>query len=343
MRILLTANITPFLHGGADYHINGLHQALRQAGFETELLRFPFRFSPGQDILNLMDYCSSLDMNTPNGMSIDRVISLQFPGYGLQHQHHWVWLMHQHRAVYELYDRQPQDRETAHLREAIRRYDGETLGRAEKVFANSTRVAERLQQYNGIASEPLHHPPAHFERFCYEETLPYVLYPSRLETLKRQDLLIEAARHLRSPVKILLMGEGGQYARYQALIAEHDLGGRVLLLGRATEAEKIAYYAHALAVCFIPFDEDYGYITLEAMLSAKPVITTSDSGGPLAFVQHGQTGWVCEPDPRELATAIDEAYEQPAATRAKGLAGRSLYGELGITWDNVVERLTAEV
>lgn len=343
MRLLLTANIAPFLHGGADYHIHGLFNALQQHGFAVELIRFPFKFSPLSDIRHLMGYCEGLELNSPNGMSIDRVISLQFPGYGVQHDDHWVWLMHQHRAVYELFEEDSADADLAQLREDIVRYDNRVLAQARRVFTNSARVSERLLDYNRIQGEPLHHPPAFIERFRCEEALPYVFYPSRLESLKRQWLLIEAARHLRSPVKILLAGDGGQYTRYRDMIREYGLDERVLLMGRISEAEKIACYAHSLAVCFVPYDEDYGYITLEAMLSAKPVITTTDAGGPLAFVQHGRNGSVCEPDAQALAAAIDEIYYEQKASVAMGCEGRVLYDELGISWSNVVEKLTAEV
>lgn len=343
MRLLLTANLAPFLHGGADYHIHGLFNALQRHGFAVELVRFPFKFSPLSDIRHLMGYCGGLELNSPNGMSIDRVISLQFPGYGIQHDDHWVWLMHQHRAVYELFDPDSADTELTRLRDEIVRYDNRTLQQARAVFTNSARVSERLLHYNGIRGEPLHHPPAFTKRFRCEEALPYVFYPSRLESLKRQELLIEAARYLRSPVKILLAGDGGQYARYRDMIREYGVDKQVLLMGRISEAEKIACYAHSLAVCFVPYDEDYGYITLEAMLSAKPVITTTDAGGPLAFVRHGRNGLVCEPDAQALATAIDKIHDNQKAGREMGCEGRTLYDELGISWSNVVEKLTAEV
>jgi glycosyltransferase involved in cell wall biosynthesis len=59
------------------------------------------------------------------------------------------------------------------------------------------------------------------------------------------------------------------------------------LHGPITERQLIDLYAGALAVVFPPFDEDYGYVTLEAFLARKPVITTTDAGGPLEFVEDG--------------------------------------------------------
>lgn len=339
MNIIVTACQVPFISGGATYHVEGLVSALQQAGHNVELLRFPFQFQPEDSIERLMQHCESLDLSCPNGQRVDRVISLQFPGYGVQHPHHTVWIMHQHRLVYELFDAASATPAQQRLREQVIAYDSRVLGQARKLFANSARVAERLQQYNGLQAEPLSHPPAFAERFRCAGALPYIFYPSRLESLKRQDLLIEAARHLRSPVGILIAGSGGQQERYQRMIAEYGLEQRVRLLGQISEQEKIAFYANALGVFFGPHDEDYGYITLEAMLSAKPVLTCQDSGGPLAFVLEGETGHILPPEPQAIAAAIDRLHASPERAARMGRAGRERYQQLGISWKTTLDRL----
>lgn len=341
MNIIVTACQVPFIFGGATHQVNGLVKALQAAGHNVELLRFPFQFSPEAAIHALMKHCEGLDLSRPNGQTVDRVISLQFPGYGVQHPKHVVWVMHQHRAVYELFDPATATPEHVTLRAAVTEYDQRVLSRASHRFAESPRVAERLMQYNGLASEPLAHPPAFADRFCCAPAQPYIFYPSRLETLKRQDLLIEAARQLRSPVSILIAGTGGQHHALAQKIAHHGLEHRVRLLGHLTEAEKFAFYAHALAVFFGPYDEDYGYITLEAMLSSKPVLTCTDSGGPLAFVVDGETGFVLPPQPDAIAAAIDQLHAQPERAAQMGRAGRDHYLGMDINWTRTVERLLA--
>ena len=111
------------------------------------------------------------------------------------------------------------------------------------------------------------------------------------------------------------------------------------LIGRFSEQEKFSYYAQCLAVFFAPINEDYGYITLEAMLSSKPVITCTDSGGPLEFVEHQITGYVLEPNPQEIARVIDELYFNKEKAKFMGLAGYNKYHTANISWDNVIERL----
>jgi glycosyltransferase involved in cell wall biosynthesis len=341
MKIIVTANSVPFMPGGADHHINGLVGQLRHYGHEVELLRFPFRFSPEAEVQRLMGFCEGTDLNMPNGVPVDKVISLQFPAYGVQHDDHRVWIMHQHRAVYDLHADQPQSAELAALKTAVTEFDTRVLSGAQALHANSERVAARLLEFNGLEAAPLYHPPHDADKFFTDEPYDYIFAPSRLESLKRQDLLIRAAQHLQTPVKILLGGRGGQQQRYARLIAELGVESRVQLIGGFSEAEKRVLYARSLGVAFVPKDEDYGYVTLEAMLSAKPVITCTDSGGPLEFVKHEHSGWVLPPDPQQLAAVMDQLYEDKAAAARMGEAGRAIYDNADISWHTVIERLLA--
>jgi glycosyltransferase involved in cell wall biosynthesis len=340
VKILVTANLVPFMHGGANYHIEGVTGALQAAGHEVELLRLPFRFSPEADIVRAMAHASELDFIRPNGVTIDQVVSLQFPGYGIAHPDHRVWVMHQHRLVYELYDASQATPELADLRERVIAFDNRALNAAKRVFANSGRVAERLRDFNGVSAAPLYHPPAQPTQFYCDSALDYVFFPSRLETLKRQHLVIEAARHMRSRLKIVLAGDGGQRAALTQLVERLGVGDRVALLGHVSEAEKRAFYARAQAIVFPAFDEDYGYITLEAMLSSKPVVTCTDSGGPLEFVRHDDTGWVEAPDPEALAARFDWIAAHARETAEAGRRARDAYASSGISWDRVVDTLT---
>lgn len=340
MRILLTSSQAPFLRGGAEMHADNLEAALQRAGHAVERIRLPFKFSPEADIERLMAFCEGLDLGAPNGQSVDRLISLQFPGYGLAHPHHTAWVLHQHRAVYELFDAAKASPALQRLRTQVLDFDGRVLPRLQRLFANSRRVAERMQQFNGIKAAPLYHPPPGAEALRCGEEWGYVFVPSRLESLKRQDLVIEAARYLRCPLKILLGGTGGQHARYAQLIERHGLQDRVRLMGSFNDAERVALYQHALGVVFVPRDEDLGYITLEAMYAGKPVVTCTDSGGPLEFVVPGETGWVVAPEPQALAEALEQLWADKAAARAMGEAGRARIGALGLSWDSVVEVLT---
>ncbi len=131
------------------------------------------------------------------------------------------------------------------------------------------------------------------------------------------------------------------YAKILREIEESGLQRRVKLHGRVSEKEKLQLYAHCLGVVYPPVDEDYGYITLEAMLSSKPVLTCTDSGGPLEFIRDGHSGYVTEPDAAALAEAMTRLYTNRARAVAFGRTGREDYLRKEITWETVVEKLLA--
>jgi glycosyltransferase involved in cell wall biosynthesis len=115
--------------------------------------------------------------------------------------------------------------------------------------------------------------------------------------------------------------------------------GQAEWLGQISEVEKRECYARSLGVIYPPVDEDYGYVTLEAMLSSKPVIVCSDSAGPLEFVRHEATGLIAEPTAQSVASAMDRLWQQREQAKDWGAAGRALYDHMRISWSGVVEKL----
>ena len=111
------------------------------------------------------------------------------------------------------------------------------------------------------------------------------------------------------------------------------------MLGFVSDVDLVSLYAGCRGAYYAPHDEDYGYVTVEAFLSQKPVVTTSDSGGPLEFVTDGETGMVAAPEPPAIADAIDRLWALPETRlREMGEAGRRRVE--GISWDYVIDRLT---
>ena len=96
-----------------------------------------------------------------------------------------------------------------------------------------------------------------------------------------------------------MVGEGTQRQRTEQLAESLGLADRITLRAPVDESELVDLYKDALAIVFTPFDEDYGYVTLESFLAHKPVITTPDSGGPLEFVRDTRTAWCASPRRRE--------------------------------------------
>lgn len=343
MRVLVAANLTPFIRGGAQDHIEGLCAALEQAGHSVERLQMPFGFNPQSEVQRAMQAAQALDMTAPSGQSIDRLIALQFPTWAIHHPHKVVWVMHQHRVAYELCPPDASAEDKAFY-QSIHAFDQDQLAplaQANRLFANSRRVAQRLEQFNGLRAEPLYHPPPDADLYAPQPAESVVFFPSRFETLKRQLLLIEAAQHMRSSLTLVLAGDGGEFWAARQRIDALGLGDRVKLLGRISPAEKRLWLARCMAVAYLPKDEDYGYVTLEAMASGKPLVVCSDAGGPLEFVRHAETGWVVQPEAQALAEVLDQIAQQPQRAQDMGQAGRALYTRMNITWPRVVDRLLA--
>ncbi len=165
----------------------------------------------------------------------------------------------------------------------------------------------------------------------------YVLVVGRIESVKRVDLAIAAMVQVPAPLKLIIAGDGSQRAAAERAVSEHGLRDRVVFAGAVGGDDLIALYAGALAVVYAPFDEDYGYVTLEAFLSAKPVITATDSGGTLEFVVDDQNGFVCAPEPAAIGAALARLAADRARAAQLGQAGLARARQ--ITWDGVVERL----
>ena len=63
--------------------------------------------------------------------------------------------------------------------------------------------------------------------------------------------------------------------------------------------------------------ECFGIAVIEAMAAGLPVIM-GDAGAAREIVDHGQSGWVIQPDPRSLAEALEAALAHPERLLAMG-------------------------
>ena len=341
MRVAIATVQVPYLSGGAEALAEGLRGAIAAQGHSVDLVTLPFRFFPPEQVERAMQVWASEDFTQLNLYQPDRVICLKFPAYALRHPAKALWLCHQHRSAYELYDAASASEGESRLRERIAAFDAEHLPPIERRFTISRRVSERLRDFSGVDSKPIYHPPPMAQRHYAGPSQPYVFFPSRIEHAKRQELLVRAAKHVRAPGYIVFAGEGGQMGPLKELAEKLGVSGRVRFVGRASADEMLALYANATAVAFTPRDEDYGYVTLEAMLSSKPVITCDDSGGPLEFVAKDETGLVVAPQPEAVAEAVDVVLRDAARATRMGRAGRARYDKLVPGWNLAVDLLLA--
>ena len=347
MRIAVVHPQTPFVRGGAETHTEALTRALKRAGHEAEIVTVAGKWYPATELLHQMAVWRALDLSESNGLKIDAVIALKFPAYLVPHERKIVWLIHQHRSAYELWDHpefadlSKQD-EGPQVRDMVWRSDRVSLGEAKRIFTNSRNVQERLWRSLRLSSEVLYHrsPPA--EALLDMQPGPYgdyVFLPGRMEALKRQSLVIEAMRFVKSGVRLVLVGSGPDEPMLREIVKKHGLGDRVTFEIGVSDERLHELYLNALAVHYGPFDEDYGYVTIEGFAARRPVVTTTDSGGPLEFVTDGETGLVTQPEPHATADALDRLYGDRQLARRLGEAGNEKLRATVPGWPDVVARL----
>jgi glycosyltransferase involved in cell wall biosynthesis len=214
-----------------------------------------------------------------------------------------------------------------------------TLGEARAVFAISENVAERARRSTGLDVEVLSPPPQELAYRC-EGYGDFILSVGRLDRAKRTELLIEALAQ-EAGLRAIVVGEGPERERLESLARQMNLDGRVTFAGRLGTDELSDLYARCLAVFYAPRDEDYGMVPFEAFLSEKPVVTTTDAGGPLDVVRDRETGLVVAPTADELARACVWLREHADEARTLGRAGRDVAA--AVTWDSCIDRLLAAV
>lgn len=346
MRILILNTHVPFVDGGAETHALSLQLALEQAGHIVEIVRIPFKWYPPEQIHNHLLSCRLMDLTESNGCPVDMVIGLKFPAYHVPHPNKRIWILHQFRTAFEMWgtthcDLSPQPEGRA-IRDSIEQIEKRLLPEAKHLFANSKTVAKRLNDHCGIVAKPLYHPPQNADQFFSRSYGDYLYFPSRLNRWKRQELALEALSKTKQPVKIRFSGLPDNPAYLEELKSKaRKLGvqNRVQFLGRLSFGEMLDQYAGAKAVLFIPSQEDYGYVTLEAMLASKAVITCEDSGGPTEFIQSEKEGFVCPANPDDIALAMDAFWKNPTLAAEAGLRANQRYKEIGISWESVVREL----
>ncbi|HEY7660255.1 MAG TPA: glycosyltransferase family 4 protein [Actinomycetota bacterium] len=347
MRIAVAHPQTPFVHGGAETHTETVVAALKAAGHEAEEVVVAGKWYPATELVHQMAVWRSLDLSESNGLPIDMVIALKFPAYLVPHSRKVVWLIHQHRSAYELWDHPDfadlsKQVEGPAVRDMVQQSDRVALSEAKRIFTNSRNVQERLWSSHRLTSEVLYHPSPLVEALLPRTPGPYgdaIVFPSRLEALKRQPLVIDAMRHVRTEVRLVLVGGGPDEPVLRDQIDKHRLQDRVTLTGRVPDAELQDLYLNALGVYYGPFDEDYGYVTIEGFAAHRPVVTLTDAGGPLEFVSDEVTGLVTPPEPQAIAHAFDRLFSNRPLARSLGEAGNALIRDRVPGWPDIVARL----
>jgi glycosyltransferase involved in cell wall biosynthesis len=341
--ITIVTSAPPLTEGGHLVLARSLERALAEAGHRVGIVTTPSNRFGRQGPAYLANWLTDVGM-TGNGARVDQVITLRFPAYAVRHPCQVCWLVHTMREYYDLWDDfsgrlSPQGR----LKETARR----TLIRAadtyffkhhvRRMFTISAAVRDRLARWNHVSGQVLHPPPPQRAYRC-DGYGDYLFFTSRLAPLKRADLVLRAlAEPEARGLRCVVAGEGEEQARLVQLARELGVDGCVTFAGQLDEPALVEHFARCRAVVFPPKQEDYGFVTVEAFASGKPVVTCRDSGGPLELVQTGRNGIVVAPEPAALARAFAELMGSADLAERLGRQGRADVAVL--TWANVVKQL----
>jgi glycosyltransferase involved in cell wall biosynthesis len=157
---------------------------------------------------------------------------------------------------------------------------------------------------------------------------------ARLVRGRGHDVLLHAARRLRGRIpglRVLLVGRGEGRPAIERLVVELDLESMVVFAGyRDSDLPAVL----AAMDCFVLLGagaEESCRAALEAMAAARPVVAARVGALPDTVV-HGETGWLVDADPEEVARRVEEVLTSPGLAQQMGEAGRR----------RVIERFTPE-
>jgi len=340
VKVLVLSNRVPYIRGRAEELSFNLVRQLQEAGHQAEEMRIPFSWSPTERLIEEMVIARSLRLT-----NVDRVIALKFPAYLIPHDNQVIWLLHQFRQAYDLFDagqshieRSPRGEA---IRAAIRAADEDAFRSARALYA-TPGAAKRLDRYHDLHAHVLFAPLNDPELFSGGDDGGFILAAGRVGHAERQGLLIEALAHAPG-VRLRVAGppdDAAMPGALQALAERCGVADRVIFDLRFLPREELAALVNeCTASAYIPFDEDSVGYAMEAFQAGKPVITSTDSGGVLDIVQDGETGLVTAPRPETLGQAMARMIADRSRAACLGAAGRSLLAAHNITWPKALERL----
>lgn len=206
----------------------------------------------------------------------------------------------------------------------------------DRIVADGLATADSIRLIRGSGVDP-----GAYRQVRAASEMPLVILPARLLRDKGVGEFVEAARLLRAK---------GIKARF-ALVGKPDLANPASVSQSEIDAwvsegavecwgwqdDMPSVFAQAQIVCLPTYHEGFPKSLLEAAASGCAIVTT-DIAGCREIVQRGVTGWlVATRDVQALASALQQAIEQPGLREQYGASARAL-----IATDFSIARVAAE-
>lgn len=331
----------PYCRGGIENFLTGLQRAINESTHHVaELIKIPVRENSVAQLLTSYLKCRMINLD-----HFDLIISFKYPTWMIRHRNHLVYLGHRLRGLYDsypippekdrLFSSNPLDFPGPWIQRIIRWLDNQALSpnNISYAFSMSHTIAARKCYFHSDLPPEIICGSTFREEFKCEKG-EFFLTVNRLDAPKRVDLMIRAFKQVKTDRRFVVVGSGPQENYLRAIGSSDE---RIVFEGDVPESRLIDLYARSYAVIYVPYQEDYGLVTIEAMKSGKPVVTVADSGGPLEFIENGINGLIADPSVDSLATALQTLSDNPKLVCTMGIS--ALERMRSITWKNAVTAL----
>ena len=161
-----------------------------------------------------------------------------------------------------------------------------------------------------------------------------LLYVGRIAPIKGLDVLIDALKLLKGRVTLDIIGGVSKGKDYFEDIKSSAEGLPVNFRGTVPHEEIYSWYKDASIIIVPSYYESFGLVGLEAMVSAKPVVSFSDTG--LSETVGQDSGILLDRNTRNLAKAIDFLIDNQTLRYTLGINGRRKSQKY--KWSNIAWR-----
>ena len=185
----------------------------------------------------------------------------------------------------------------------------------------SKTVRERVKKFYNLNAPNIFYCGINFKDYQQGKYKDYVLCVSRLEKPKRVDLVIKSMGFVKNKkIKLYIFGDGQEKESLKNLAKKYS---NVTILDNIKGEKLLDPYANCLAVVFVPINEDWGLIPLEAGASGKLTIGANE-GGLKETIVDGKTGFLIDDvTPEKIAEKINYLAENKKIAKRMGLKARN--------------------
>ena len=194
----------------------------------------------------------------------------------------------------------------------LQKWDKITSHRPDTYISLSQTTADRAKHYYDASSSVVYPPfdTAYWDRQIQQmekpDSLslvkPYYLWVGRMESYKRPDIIVEAAK-MNSSRNYIFVGTGSLEKKLKKDVPQNCQFASLL-----PDKELSYLYSHASAF-IMPQNEDFGYVSLEAQYHGCPVIAYR-AGGACETVIEGESGLFFDVQTATSLASQLERFEQ---------------------------------